>query len=852
MSDQMLQPSNTQPEIKRDQATTEMLSSADLIQLLVGFVRRQFTVIVFATLLMSTLGIIYVVTARPSFTAEAQLLIDAHKLQIFQQQSILGDLPVDVAQVESQVEILRSENIAAAVVKNLHLTEDPEFVGSDGGLLGAVMGFVSNPLGFVFSSFESEHIPSEFELNRRAINNFKGRLSVQRVGLSYVINIGFRSFDPERAAQIANAVADAYIVDQLEAKYHATRRAGAWLQDRIKELRDQVSSAERAVVDFKAKNNIVSTGGSDRPLLSQQQVAELSSQLVIARAHTAEAKARLDRINSVLKTDAPTESFGATVTDTLKNEVVSKLRSQYLEMAARESDWALRYGPNHLAVINLRNQMREIRNSIFDELKRLGETYKSDYAIAKQREEGVQRELTQAVAKSQDTDSAQVTLRELQSTAQTYKTLYDNFLQRYMESVQQQSFPITEARLISPASRPLWKSHPRSRLVLGVAALAGMALGFGLGLFRDLSDRVFRTSEQVNDLLDADCIALLPLLSPGKMSREKDNIELHKDSRSGNSGARNRKTFSNIARLLFLRASGAVRSTALVSDLHGSIKSTREKLNTFTSSLVNDGNPMPAQSRATSGKESKSPGPRTIVRNDSVFWTVVDDPLSRYTEAVRSMKLAADLSGAIKTSRVIGLTSSLPNEGKSTVSAAFAELISQAGGRTILIDCDLRNPSLSRALTPNAGSGLLEVITGKDVIEDVVWTEPSTNLTFLPVVVRSRLANSSEIIGSEPVRKLFEQLREKYDYIVVDLPPLAPIIDVQATAHLIDSFIFVIEWGRTKIDIVEHALKRARSVRENMLGVVLNKVDMNVFGRYASHQESYYYNKHYARYGYTE
>ncbi len=848
----MLQPNNLQPEIKRDQATAEMLSSADLIQLLVGFVRRQFTVIIFATFLMSALGIIYVVTARPSFTAEAQLLIDAHKLQIFQQQSILGDLPVDVAQVESQVEILKSENIAAAVIKNLHLTEDPEFVGSSGGLLGTIMGFVSNPLGFVFSSFESEQAPSEFDLSRRAINNFKSRLSIQRVGLSYVINIGFRSYDPERAAQIANAVADAYIVDQLEAKYHATRRAGAWLQDRIKELRDQVSTAERAVVDFKAKNNIVSTGGTDKPLLSQQQVAELSSQLVIARAHTAEAKAKLDRINSVLMTDAPNASFGATVTDTLKNEVVSKLRSQYLEMAAREADWSLRYGPTHLAVINLRNQMREIRNSIFEELKRLGETYKSDYAIAKQNEEGVQRELTLAVSKSQETDTAQVTLRDLQSTAQTYKTLYDNFLQRYMEAVQQQSFPITEARLISPASRPLWKSHPRSRLVFGVAALAGIALGFGLGLFRDLSDRVFRTSEQVNDLLDADCIALLPLLSPGKTGHERDNSKLHENSRVQNPDVRNQNSASGIAGLLFLRAARALGSVAVVSDLHGSIKSTRKKLNTFTSSLVNDGNPMPTQPRMASGNESRSLVPRTIVRNDSVFWTVVDEPLSRYTEAVRSMKLAVDLSGAIKTSRVIGLTSSLPNEGKSTVSAAFAELISQAGGRTILVDCDLRNPSLSRELTPNAGSGLLEVITGKASVKDVIWTEPSTNLAFLPVVVKSRLANSSEIIGSEPVKKLFDELRESYDYIVVDLPPLAPIIDVQATAHLVDLFIYVIEWGRTKIDIVEHALKRARNVRENMLGVVLNKVDMNVFGRYASHQESYYFNKHYARYGYSE
>ena len=143
MVNQMLQPNKTQSEINREPAAPEMLSGAEPLQFFVGFVRRQFSVIVFVTLLMIALGMIYVVTARPSFTAEAQLLIDAHKVQVFQQQSILGDIPIDTAQVESQVEVLKSENIAAAVIKNLHLTEDPEFVGSGGGLLGTLMGFVS-------------------------------------------------------------------------------------------------------------------------------------------------------------------------------------------------------------------------------------------------------------------------------------------------------------------------------------------------------------------------------------------------------------------------------------------------------------------------------------------------------------------------------------------------------------------------------------------------------------------------------------------------------------------------------------------------------------------------------------
>ncbi len=761
----MLQFNKAQSAINREPAAPETISGAETVQLFVGFIRRHLPVIAFVMLLATALSVIYLNTARPMYGAQAQLMIDARKMQLFQQQSVFGDVPIDTAQVESQVEVLKSENIASAVINNLHLTEDPEFVGPGGGLLESVYGFVFSQMGY------HDESPSEYELSRRAIGAFQSRLSVSRIGLTYVIQIGFRSYNADRAAQIANDVADAYIVDQLQAKYQATRRASAWLQDRIKELRDQVSVAEQAVVTFKTENNIVSTGGNDKRLVGEQQVTELSSQLVIARAQTAEAKARLDRISAVLKADAPAESFGETVSDTLKSEIVTKLRGQYLDMAAREKDWSMRYGHDHLAVVNLRNQMREIRSSIFEELKRLGETYKSDYEIAKQREAGVQKELTQGVIRSQATDAKSVTLRELESTAQTYKTIYDNFLQRYMEAVQQQSFPITEARLISTASRPLSKTSPNAKRILAVAWMGGIMLALGIGIWRDLSDQVFRNSEQIENLLQVDCIALVPLV--------KNNLKINKS-------------------------------------------------------------------------KSKFSSSRIIARNGSTLWATVDAPLSRYTEAIREIKLANDLTEAGKANRVVGITSSLPNEGKSTIAFSLAHLMSQVGARTILVDCDLRNPSLSGQLAPRAKTGLIDVIAGKVELDDVTWSDRATNMTFLPVGAKPRLAHSSEILNSASTKKLFEKLRESYDYVVVDLPPLAPIVDVRATTHLVDSFIFVIEWGRTKTAIVEHVLGHAHAVYDNLLGVVLNKVNMNILGRYASHKEGLYYNTHYSRYGYTE
>ena len=215
--------------------------------------------------------------------------------------------------------------------------------------------------------------------------------------------------------------------------------------------------------------------------------------------------------------------MAATVADSLKNDVINKLRSQYLTLAEREADWSRRYGSSHLAVVNVRNQMSEIRHSILDELGRIAESYKSDYEIAKQRQSGIEQELAQAVARSQSANRAQVQLTELESNAQSYRTLYDDFLQRYTQSVQAQSFPVTDARVVTPASPPLTKSHPKTIVVISTSILGGLILGLAMGHLRDLTDRVFRTREQVERLLALDCLATVPRLKAGRLRNGRSN-----------------------------------------------------------------------------------------------------------------------------------------------------------------------------------------------------------------------------------------------------------------------------------------------------------------------------------------
>ena len=802
----------------------ETNSPTEMLKSFTDFLRRQFPIILSFILLCIAIGVAYLLTAPQMFTAHTSMIIDTHKVQLFRnlEQSSNNNI-VDTGMVDSEVELLKSENVSLAVIKRFNLANDPEFIGPGSGIFQTLLGWVSDLSGHRFGQGT---VATEYERTRRAAAIFANRLTVKRVGLSYIIEVSFESLDPKRAADIADAVANEYIVDQLQAKFQAARQAGGWLRDRLRELREQASTAERAVVEFKVQNNIVSIGGSDKRHMHEQQVAELNSQLAIARAQVSEASARLERIQSVLRAPSPDATVDETVADSLKNEVVNKLRSQYLTLAEREDDWSRRYGSNHLAVINIRNQMSEIRHSILDELRRIAESYKSDYAIAKERQAGIEQELAQAVVRSQSASRAQVQLTELESNAQSYRTLHDDFLQRYTESVQAQSFPVTDARIVTPAARPLSNSHPKTFLVLLISAFGGTVLGLLAGHLRDLSDRVFRTREQVERLLALDCLATVPKIKVGKTK-----------------GDLSRALSTNVRKT---KGSATPVATIKVSDEpHSGLPpapnvETDDESNGEASPSPNDkvGEPNSGSSHTAEEMVGESFGPRTIARRDQLVWQVVDFPLSPYAEAIRSIKMAVDLTKARiskkvrKPKKVLGITSSSPGEGKSTTAASLAQLISHSGKRVILVDCDLRAPRLTRVLAPDAKAGLLEVLSGDAALHDVIWTDQSKKLSFLPAVATARIPHTAEIIGAEEMHVLFDRLRGAYDYVIVDLTPLVPIIDVRASEALVDYYVFVIEWGRTKIDLVQRSLKEAPGIYNKIIGAVLNKVDNTDLKRY--------------------
>jgi polysaccharide biosynthesis transport protein len=750
-------------------------SVAALIETLLHVLRRQFATVAFVTLLAIALGVLYLYVTPLTYKAEATLLIDRGKFLEQPKQQLFVDAPVDAASVESEIEILKSDSIARAVIKKLDLRNDPDFLAPS-GIVGLLSSVISRVVNFLNPSPPSPS-GSEADPVQGAVPRFKARLEAQRVGGSFIIAVTFKSHNAERAAQIANATVDAYINNQLQAKFEATHRANLWLQNRLNDLATQTATADKALADFKAKHNVVSTGTGKSQ--TELLVSDRNTRLLEAQAQATAAQARLDQIEGILAKNDPlddTTTF-ATVAESLTNPIIVHLRTKYVDLVNREVDWSKRYGANHLAVVNLRTQIHELRDSILSELKQIAETYKSDLAIAKGRQEALEKALAEAASQSNEDSQVQSVLADLESTAKSRHALYDDLQQRYMQSLPTESFAVSDARFVTAATVQLEKSTPKPLLILALAAFGGLAFGGGIGLLREMFDRVFRTREQVEHALQTTCIALVPAVETGATSK---------------------------------------------------------------SSLLEQ----------TSHLGPK--GPRDIVRNSNIIWSIGHSPFSRFSEAIRSLKLAVDLNRMDRPHNTVAFTSAIPNEGKTTIAASFALLAAQVGGRAILVDADLRNPVLSRTLAPDASCGILEVISGELSLEKAVWTDPSTKMTFLPAFVPFRLPHSSEILNSDRAARLFEELRQGYDYVIIDLPPLAPIVDVRATKRIADTYLLVAQWGQTKIPVIEHALGEAPGVYENLLGVVLNKVDMDVARRYDGHLKDYYHNKHFSRYGYVD
>ena len=214
---------------------------------------------------------------------------------------------------------------------------------------------------------------------------------------------------------------------------------------------------------------------------------------------------------------------------------------------------------------------------------------------------------------------------------------------------------------------------------------------------------------------------------------------------------------------------------------------------------------------------------------DRLLRRMVDEPLSDFSEAVHAMRISLELSSA--DSKVVLITSALAGEGKSTAAMLLAVSSAGSGKRTVLLDCDLRQQSTSDAFGSKCRPGLSELLRGTAELRSVITKDPITGIYIIPA--GSMVPNAADLLMSKRMGNLIAELRDEFDYIVMDTSPLLPVIDALALATVADKVLLIVEWGQTPLACISEAFKVLRPEGHRVAGMVLNKVDRTQLPGYA-------------------
>jgi capsular exopolysaccharide synthesis family protein len=716
--------------------TGEADQSFDLREVM-NFAWRQWKFISVIVGVCLLIGMVQYLRETPRYTATAQILLEPRKERAAGTDAFLTDATLDIGSIESQIAIMRSSVFLRRVVEKERLVSDSEFGSSPSTSPASTIAAARDPV-------EAQSIPPDVVGSVEAL---RGSSFVGRVGVGYVLAVSVTSVDPQRASRLANAMANAFVVDKLDARYEAAQRASAWLSDRIAELRAQLREAEEAVAQFRAENGI---SQSTNITLTQQQLSDLNARLVSARAETAEKKARYELFQA-------NGGAAANLPDAVNTGLASNLRAQEATVAQKVADLAFRYSESHPLVVNARAELRDVRRAIASETQRAVANLKNEYELAKAREVALEKSLNEVSGQSGVDSKTAITLRELERTAAVNKTLFEDYLQRAKVTQEQSTFEAREARVITPALPPGAPSFPQRSRYLATALVIGLFLGIGGAVAKELLNAGFTTPRQIEEMLE------LPLLTSIARMDQRD--------------------------------------------------------------LMQDGKSIPIP-----------------------LYPAVK-PLSRYSEALRGLRSGVAMTDVDHSPRVVQLTSTMPNEGKTTIALSVAVSAAASGLKVLFIDADLRHPSASKFLGLQKDTGLVELLLGEATAQEVIRYYEEGKMWTL--AAGGKTQNSSDLLGSERMRSIIENAKKSFDYVVVDTPPVGPVIDPVVVSKLVDKVIYVVRWGSTARELVQRTIQQIPGHRK-IAGIAFNYVNEKQAQKYGKYAYTYYYGSRYYKKYYSE
>jgi polysaccharide biosynthesis transport protein len=732
-------------------ADTAMLQAADddgeSISKYLGILRRRWLLISLSVIL--ALGVTAFVTLRMTkiYRATTTVRIEARAPQVLGRDVEAVDAMgtesylSKVEYYQTQYQIIASRDVAARVVRELRLNEDPVFLG---------VPREERPAFKPVSVDEAAQV-------------FQRMLTVEPVKDSSLVKIHIDSDNPERAQILTNTLAKAYVDKNLESMLQSTVDAVDWLSHQLDDAQQKLSKAEEEVYNYKKENDILSISLEDRVNIITAQMTSVATKLTEARANRIELQARKYAISSLLQANDPL----AIPLDALNtNTLVQQLKQEYGRLSREYDELSERYGPKFPKMLEIQAKLDQIRGDIEREVRNVLNAVDADLVASKKTEAGLNAALNDLRNKAQRLSEKSVAYGRLVREKDNNEKVYSLLLGRSKEADLSRLLRVNNIHILDPALLPVRPVKPRLDLNLAIAGIAGLLLGLGLALLVELSDKTLKTQEDI-EAAGVAFLGIIPTLD-------------------------------------------ASTSGAYGKGPHAGAKKTKRK-------------------RGRSASE------------DSAALFVDQYPKSQVAESCRSIRTNLLFMSADNPAKRILVTSPSPQEGKTTVATNLSAVMAQAGARVLLIDTDMRRPRIHRIFGQRPSRGLSTVVLGESTLEESIFKTHLENLDIL--MCGPTPPNPAELIMTERFRKVVEQVSSQYDHIIFDSPPVGAVTDAAVLSKLVDGTLLVVKSLSTTRDAARHAVSVLEDIDANILGAVLNDLDLSnrKYGQYYQH---YYYRKY--------
>lgn len=714
-------------------------------------VRRRGWLIMALFLIAVVSTLVSSLRTKPVYRATAQVLIERENPQVVKVDQVMAVDASTSDYYQTQYKVLESRSLAKEVVQALQLDRHPEFNPvKEKGLFSLDIGEALASV--IHAVIPRRKAPSSPMTQEEAddplapyIGGYLGRLTIEPIRNSRLVNISLEAHDPVLAARMANAHAQAYINKDLEMKLSASQEAVGWLSVRLEELQKTLQKSEEALQRFQEKEDIVALesilsggGGKGEGNILAQKLGELNSHLTAARTERIGQEILYRQLEELSKKPGMIES----VPPVMQNSLIQSLKGNYIELTRQLSELREKYGEKHPRMMALQQEIQNIQARIAAEVNKVAKGVEVQYKVALAKEQSLQHALEKAKQEINELNKKAIQYGVLKREVESNRQLYDMVLKRTKETSLTSGLRSTNIFIVDRAEVPRSPVRPKVRRNVLLAGLIGLLLGVGLAFFLEYLDNTIHGPDEVKQYLG------VPFLGPVGIADVKGD------------------------------------ATA------GELMALREPKSNFAESLRN-------------------------VRTNVIF---------SFTEADQ---------------RSLLVTSPGPLEGKTLISCNLVVIMAQMGRRVLLVDADMRKPRVHKVFGTSSEPGLSNLILGKCSAQEAAR---ETRIKSLKLIPSGTLPpNPSELLSSKRMGELLGQLKDQFDFIIFDSPPILSVTDAAVLAGMADGVALVVKASSTTKDHALRALEHLWDVRARVLGVVLNQVDFEKDRYYYSYYHKYYY-----------